>query len=200
MFRVLFGRLGKTGCGQSTIDFVSNHVEKMLGYSREEWLSTQTSGYRLFIPTMRRRAAAEAAAIFASGKGLGGGFGGCTKTGVKIWIERSIVVCDEWAGRNAWRRWTSLTYQSRNRTCRTAGARKSGTAAGGKKQPVEGRVSGDCFTRAANATERSGGMVAITHTGQLDEAGVKHAVEVIERNAAAQRQIIEDLSRRVADR
>jgi signal transduction histidine kinase len=37
------------------------------------------------------------------------------------------------------------------------------------------------------------GWSRLLHSGQLDKEGVTHAVEVIERNAAAQRQIIEDL-------
>jgi signal transduction histidine kinase len=37
------------------------------------------------------------------------------------------------------------------------------------------------------------GWSRLLRTGQLDKDGVAHAVEVIERNAAAQRQIIEDL-------
>jgi signal transduction histidine kinase len=37
------------------------------------------------------------------------------------------------------------------------------------------------------------GWSRLLHSGQLDADGVRHAVEVIERNAASQRQIIEDL-------
>ena len=37
------------------------------------------------------------------------------------------------------------------------------------------------------------GWSRLLHSGQLDEAGSIHAVEVIERNITSQRQIIEDL-------
>src|ERR1043165_7425177 len=37
------------------------------------------------------------------------------------------------------------------------------------------------------------GWSRLLHSGQLDADGARHAVEVIERNAASQRQIIEDL-------
>ena len=37
---VVWEAWGKLDAGNQRIDFVSNHGEKMLGYSTEEWLST----------------------------------------------------------------------------------------------------------------------------------------------------------------
>ncbi len=101
---VVWEAWGKPDAANQRIDFVSSHVEKMLGYSQEEWLSTpnfwlhdrssRTTG------SVRR---AEAAAIFASGKGGTSRFRWMHKDGREVWVEaQSIVVCDEtWSSRNA---------------------------------------------------------------------------------------------------
>ena len=51
---------------EQRIDFVSDHVEKMLGYTVEEWLSTPNFWLSIVHPEDRERAAAEAHAIFES--------------------------------------------------------------------------------------------------------------------------------------
>jgi PAS domain S-box-containing protein len=78
------------------IDFVSEHVEKMLGYGTEEWLSTPNFWLSIVHPDDAERAAQEAAAIFASGKGGISRFRWKAKDGRVIWVEaQSVVVCDD---------------------------------------------------------------------------------------------------------
>lgn len=78
------------------INFVSEYVEKMLGYSAEEWLSTPNFWLSIVHPEDVARAAQEAAAIFASRKGGTSRFRWVAKDGRVLWVEsQSIVVCDD---------------------------------------------------------------------------------------------------------
>lgn len=93
---VVWEAWGKPDTGNQRIDFVSSHVEKMLGYSVREWLSTPNFWLSVVHPDDKERAAQEAAAIFASGKGGTSRFRWMHKSGREIWVEaQSIVVCDE---------------------------------------------------------------------------------------------------------
>ena len=93
---VVWEAWGKPDAANQRIDFVSSHVEKMLGYSEEEWLSTPNFWLSIVHPDDKERAAAEAAAIFASGKGGTSRFRWMHKDGREVWVEaQSIVVCDE---------------------------------------------------------------------------------------------------------
>src|SRR5215813_1598932 len=66
---VVWEAWGKPDAANQRIDFVSSHVEKMLGYSEEEWLSTPNFWLTIVHPDDKERAAVEAAAIFESRKG-----------------------------------------------------------------------------------------------------------------------------------
>ncbi len=78
------------------IDFVSEYVEKMLGYSTDEWLSTPNFWLSIAHPDDIDRAGQEAAAIFASGKGGTSRFRWVAKDGRVVWVEaQSVVVCDD---------------------------------------------------------------------------------------------------------
>src|SRR6185503_10973972 len=87
---------GQPDAASQRIDFVSSHVEKMLGYSQEDWLSTPNFWLSIVHPDDRERAGREAAAIFASGKGGSSRFRWMHRDGREVWVEaHSIVVCDE---------------------------------------------------------------------------------------------------------
>ena len=77
------------------IDFVSNYVEDMLGYSVEEWLSTPNFWLTIVHPDDREEAARVAAEQFASGKGGLNHFRWLTSDGRALQIQaRSAVVKD----------------------------------------------------------------------------------------------------------
>lgn len=93
---VVWEAYGKPDLQSQRIDFVSDHVEEMLGYSTEEWLSTPNFWLQIVHPEDRERAATEAAAIFNSRKGGVSEFRWIAKDGRVLWVEaRSTVILDE---------------------------------------------------------------------------------------------------------
>jgi PAS domain S-box-containing protein len=78
------------------IDFVSDHVEQMLGYTVEEWLSTPNFWLSIVHPDDRERAAVEAHAIFESRTGGTSEFRWLGKDGRVVEVSaQSVVIRDE---------------------------------------------------------------------------------------------------------
>lgn len=93
---VVWEAYGDPDAASQRIDFVSEYAEKMLGYSREEWLSTPNFWLSIVHPEDRDRAAQEAGAIFARG-GIGESqFRWIAKNGDVRWIDaHSSVIFGE---------------------------------------------------------------------------------------------------------
>jgi PAS domain S-box-containing protein len=76
--------------------FVSDYVERMLGYSMQEWLSTPGFAQTIVAPEDRERVAREAQALFESGGEGVLQFRWIAKDGRVLWVESQVAaVCDE---------------------------------------------------------------------------------------------------------
>ncbi len=165
---VVWEAWGKPDASHQRIDFVSNHVEKMLGYSVEEWLSTPNFWLSVVHPDDKERAAQEAAAIFASGKGGASRFRWMRKDGREVWVEaQSIVVCDE-SGPVGMRGVTmdiTAAVEAEKERAQLLESESHARQEAEEASRLEGRVSRNCFTRTTNASECGRGMVAIASDG-----------------------------------
>ena len=93
---VVWEAWGEPDQASQRIDFVSEYVEKMLGYGTDEWLSKPNFWLSIVHPDDIQRAAQESAAIYASGKGGTSRFRWVAKDGRVVWVEaQSVVVCDD---------------------------------------------------------------------------------------------------------
>jgi two-component system cell cycle sensor histidine kinase/response regulator CckA len=98
---VVWEAWGEPDAATQRIDFVSDYVETMLGYSVEEWLTTPNFWLSIVHEDDKERAAREAAARFKSGKGGTSEFRWVARDGRVLWVEaRSTIVTDA-AGNSA---------------------------------------------------------------------------------------------------
>ena len=77
------------------MNFVSDYVETMLGYTVEEWLDTPNFWLTIVHPDDQKEAARRAMETFSSGRMGTNRFRWVRRDGTSIWVEaQSIAVCD----------------------------------------------------------------------------------------------------------
>jgi PAS domain S-box-containing protein len=81
------------------IDYVSEHVTRMLGYSVEEWLATPNFWLTIVHPDDREEAARHSQEHFAAGGFRTNSFRWLTKDGRAFWVESHSMVVNDAAGK-----------------------------------------------------------------------------------------------------
>jgi len=97
------------------INFVSDYVETMLGYTVEEWLSTPNFWLTIVHPDDQEQAGCIAAEAFAAEKGTTQQFRWVCKDGDSIWVESNYVVVKDDEGRPAGMRGVTIDITERKR-------------------------------------------------------------------------------------
>jgi PAS domain S-box-containing protein len=112
---VVWEAWGEPDADSQRIDFVSDHVEKMLGYTVDEWLSTPNFWLSIVHPDDRERAAAEARRKFEGGGGASSEFRWVKKDGGVIHVESYSVAVLDASGRAAGMRGVTMDVSARKR-------------------------------------------------------------------------------------
>ncbi len=93
---VVWEAWGQPDRSSQRINFVSDYVEEMLGYTVEEWLSTPNFWLTIVHPDDVEQASRDAAALYAGGGYGTNRFRWLTKDGRALWTEaRCMVICDD---------------------------------------------------------------------------------------------------------
>ncbi|MCA1556411.1 MAG: PAS domain S-box protein, partial [Acidobacteria bacterium] len=95
---VVWEAWGEPDEANQRINFVSDYVETLLGYTVEEWLSTPNFWLTIVHPDDQESAARTAAATFASGKVGTNQFRWMTKDGRAVWVESHSIALTNEAG------------------------------------------------------------------------------------------------------
>jgi PAS domain S-box-containing protein len=111
---VLWETSGGPTTGKQRIIFVSDYVEKLLGYSVRQWLSTTNFWLSIVHPEDRRRVAREAARIFACGEGGVIKSRMIAKNEDVVWVESQIVVTRDPEGQPVGTRGVSMDITERH--------------------------------------------------------------------------------------
>jgi PAS domain S-box-containing protein len=112
---VVWEAWGEPDAAGQRIDFVSDHVEQMLGYTVEEWLATPNFWLTVVHPEDRERAAAEAREKFESGLGGTSSFRWVAKDGRVVPVEAQSVVIHDEGGRPVGMRGVTMDISARRR-------------------------------------------------------------------------------------
>ncbi len=112
---VVWEAWGRPDEATQRIDFVSDYVETMLGYTVEEWLATPNFWLTIVHPDDKEEAARVAGARFASGQGGTQQFRWIARDGHVVWIESTFIVMKDDDGRPAGLRGVTTDISERKR-------------------------------------------------------------------------------------
>ncbi len=194
---VVWEAWGKPDAASQRVDFVSDYARVLLGYEPHEWTSTRNFWLTVVHPDDRERAAAEAAAIYASGDKGRSEFRWVHRDGHVVWVEaHSQVVLDD-HGNPIGMRGVTLDISDRKQLERERAellqrereARSDAVSANRLKDDFLATLSHELRT-PLNAIL---GYVRMLRRGVFDEARREHALQVVERNASTLTQMVEDV-------
>lgn len=194
---VVWEAWGEPDATTQRINFVSSHVEKMLGYTENEWLSTPNFWLNIVHPDDRERAAREALQKFASGQGGVSRFRWMARDGREVWVEAHSVVVNDEMGQPVGMRGVTMDVTSAIRAeqeriellNREREARALAEDASRLKDEFLANTSHELRTPLTAIV----GWIRLVRSGRLDEKTSEHAFKVIEQNAWSQTRIVEDM-------
>lgn len=112
---VVWEAWGRPDTGTQRINFVSDYVETMLGYSVEEWLSTPNFWLQIVHPDDQKQAAQDAAEDFAVGGSHVRAFRWMRKDGTSVWVESTSTVITDDEGQPVGMRGVTIDISERKR-------------------------------------------------------------------------------------
>ena len=187
---VVWEAWGQPDAAAQRIDFVSDYVTTMLGYDPDDWLQKPNFWLTIVHPDDRERAAREAAAIYAGGGSGRSEFRWIAKDGRAIWVDaRSQVILDDQGRPAGMRGVTSDISAEKELDASRADLLARERELNRLKDEFLATLSHELRT-PMNAVL---GWLQMLRSGAVEPARVPHALEVVERNAAVQHRLIEDL-------
>ena len=194
---VVYEAWGEPDAASQRIDFVSDYVKTMLGYDPADWTSTPNFWLSIVHPADRERAAREASAIFANGVPGRSEFRWVHRDGQVVWVEAHSIVIMDGEGRPVGMRGVTLDITARKLLeaeraellNREQSARAEAVAANRLKDEFLATLSHELRT-PLNAIL---GYARMLRTGVIDPARQARALEIVERNASALTQMVEDV-------
>ena len=187
---VVWEAYGRPDAATQQIDFVSEHVETMLGYAPSQWISTPNFWLTLVHPDDRERAAREAVAVFASGRSGVSQFRWIARDGRVIWVEtRSRVIADS-QGQPIGMRGVTMDF---SRHKRMEQERDALLAEAQELNRVKDEFLATLSHELRTPINAVLGWTQMLRTGIVEGTRAVAALEAIERNAVAQQRLIEDL-------
>jgi PAS domain S-box-containing protein len=112
---VVWEAWGEPDAATQRIDFVSDYVETMLGYTVEEWITTPNFWLSIVHPEDKERIAREAAEKFHTGEGYTRQFRWIAKDGRIVWVESQATVIRDESGQPTGLRGINIDITERKR-------------------------------------------------------------------------------------
>ncbi|MBV9926294.1 MAG: PAS domain S-box protein [Acidobacteria bacterium] len=187
---VVWEAWGEPDASGQRMDFVSDYVEQMLGYTVEEWLRTPNFWLSIVHPEDHDRAAAEARAIFDGREGGTSQFRWMHRDGRAVHVESQSRVILDGEGRPVGMRGVTLDITERKATEeRLRVLYERAQEVNRAKDEFLATLSHELRTPLTPVL----GWTHMIRSGRLGAAEVAQGVRVIEKNSQSLARLINDL-------